>query len=83
MDKIHGSTYRTLHCGPYIVRGRGRTQSSKKCSVTRKSIPYVIVEMDESSFAKKRKHGRGSANDTLWVLGVVERNGAFFSFPGA
>ena len=34
----------------------------------------VTIEIDESSFKKKSKYGRGKKSKDRWVLGIVERD---------
>ena len=34
----------------------------------------MTVEMDESSFTKKRKYGRGKMHQDRWVFGITERD---------
>ena len=33
----------------------------------------ITIEIDESSFAKKSKYGRGKHHKNRWVLGIIER----------
>ncbi len=40
-------------------------------------LSLMVVEIDETSLAKKRKHGRGAANDTQWAIGMIDRNDDF------
>ena len=42
----------------------------------------TIVELDESLFGKKRKHGRGGSTVQVWVLGLIERqSGRILTVP--
>ncbi len=46
-------------------------------SSDRKSVSIVVVEVDETSLCKKRKHGRGAAGGTFWAIGMIDRNDEF------